>query len=128
MGESSNFGLHHYIIATMEVEEIRSLCLGMPGVTEDMKWGEHLCFSVGSKLFIVLGMDEMPVTASFKIADEDFEELTAQPSFTQAPHFAKRKWVRANDIAHLTPERIRQAYHIISQKLTKKLQRELGLL
>jgi predicted DNA-binding protein (MmcQ/YjbR family) len=46
-----------------------------PGVTKDIKWGEHLCFNIGGKIFLVTAPDNVPVSASFKTSDEDFESL-----------------------------------------------------
>ena len=47
----------------MDVEKLREVCLSLPGSTEDVKWGNDLCFSVGQKLFCVSSM-ENPVSAS----------------------------------------------------------------
>jgi len=51
----------------------------LSGVTEDIKCGSDLCFSVGGKIFLVTGLEQLPITASFKVADEQFEELLAMP-------------------------------------------------
>ena len=39
----------------MTVETIRSLCRTLSAVTEDVKWGHDLCFSVAGKMFTVIG-------------------------------------------------------------------------
>jgi|SRR3954463_16306081 YjbR len=65
----------------MNIEEVQSLCKQLPGVTEDIKWGSDLCFSVGGKMFLVTGLEQSPITASFKVTDEQFEELSAKPGF-----------------------------------------------
>jgi predicted DNA-binding protein (MmcQ/YjbR family) len=54
----------------MNIEEVQSLCKQLPGVTEDIKWGSDLCFSVGGKMFLVTGLNQSPITASFKVTDE----------------------------------------------------------
>ena len=82
----------------MDVEQIRNYCLAMPGVTEEMKWGENLCFSVGRKLFLILGLDHSPVSASFKVPAEAFEEISQRPGFKPAPYLARGNWVWVEDI------------------------------
>ena len=42
----------------MNIEEIQNLCKQLPGVTEDIKWGNDLCFSVGGKMFLVAGLEQ----------------------------------------------------------------------
>ncbi len=63
----------------MNIEEIQNLCKQLSGVTEDIKWGSDLCFSVGGKMFLVTGLEQSPITASFKVTDEQFEEMSAKP-------------------------------------------------
>jgi predicted DNA-binding protein (MmcQ/YjbR family) len=46
----------------MNIEEVQSLCNQLPGVTEDIKWGSDLCFSVGGKMFLVTGLEQSPIT------------------------------------------------------------------
>ncbi len=41
----------------MNLEHLRKYCLSFPGVTEDVKWGNDLCFCVGEKMFCVTGVD-----------------------------------------------------------------------
>jgi len=69
----------------MNIEEVQGLCKQLPGVTEDIKWSSDLCFSVGGKMFLVTGLEQSPITASYKVTDEQFEELSAKPGFKPAP-------------------------------------------
>jgi predicted DNA-binding protein (MmcQ/YjbR family) len=41
----------------MNIEALRKFCLSLPAVTEDVKWGADLCFSVGGKMFCVTSME-----------------------------------------------------------------------
>ncbi|MDX9791095.1 MAG: MmcQ/YjbR family DNA-binding protein [Candidatus Kapabacteria bacterium] len=113
----------------MILEQIRNYCLSLPFVSEDMKWGDNLCFSVAEKLFLVVSLDEPLLPASFKVSDEDFIELCLKPEFVQAPYFAKNKWVKVNEIEKFQFYEwkifIDNAYKLISLKLTKKLQAEI---
>ncbi|MBX3042452.1 MAG: MmcQ/YjbR family DNA-binding protein [Candidatus Kapabacteria bacterium] len=113
----------------MTLEEISRYCLSLPLVTEDVKWDNVLCYSVAGKLFFVVSLDEVPCGASFKVPDDVFEELSENPNFIQAPYFAKNKWIKILDIGNLKisdkEEFILQAYNLIKQKLTKKLQKDI---
>ena len=114
----------------MDNETLRKFCLSLPAVTEDIKWGHDLCFSVGAKMFCVTGL-EAPFTCSLKVKDEEFDELTNRDGFMPAPYMARNKWVLITDPSKLTKKEweryIRQSYEMIKSKLTKKLRGELGL-
>jgi predicted DNA-binding protein (MmcQ/YjbR family) len=85
----------------MNIEDLRSLCLSFPGATESVKWGNDLVFSVGTKMFCVASLDAVPVTASFKVRDEEFEEMCTRKGFKPAPYVAKYKWVWLDDISKM---------------------------
>lgn len=114
----------------MDVEPIRSFCLSLPAVTEDVKWGNDLCFSVGEKMFCVTSL-EGPLKFSFKVTDEEFEEVSARDGFMPAPYMARAKWVLVTDFSKLKKQEreryIRQSYELIKQKLTKRVRTELGI-
>ena len=114
----------------MDIEWIRRICLSYPGTTEDVKWGDNLCLCVKEKIFLILGLDHVPVTVSFKVSDEEFAEWASRDGFKPAPYMARNKWVHTNDISNLTEkewkERVQVAYELVKAKLSKKLQRELG--
>jgi predicted DNA-binding protein (MmcQ/YjbR family) len=113
----------------MNIEEIQTLCKQLPGVTEDIKWGNDLCFSVGGKMFLVTGLEQLPVSASFKVTDEQFAEMSVRPGFKPAPYMAKHKWIYLNDISVMNKQDwefyINQSYGLIKQKLPKKLQEQI---
>jgi len=115
----------------MNIERLREFCLSLPGATEDIKWEDHLCFSVGDKMFVVSSMHE-GFTASFKVTPEQAEELTASPGIIPTPYMARYHWVLVQQPDRLTDEEwetyVRQSYEMIKSKLSKKLQKELNLL
>ncbi len=114
----------------MTIEEIRSYCLSLPGVTEDKKWEDHLCFNVGGKMFLVTAPDDFPVSASFKASDEQFEELPAREGFIPAPYMARYKWIFIDDIERMNKEEweeyIRISYDLVFGKLSGKAKREIN--
>lgn len=115
----------------MTIEEIQQMCRQFKGVTEDIKWGEHLCFNVGRKMFLITSPDKFPPSASFKVNDDDFEELSSRDGFMPAPHLARYKWIYVDDISLLSPKQwqhyLAQSWQMVASRLPKKVKKELGL-
>lgn len=115
----------------MSIEALQAICRQLKGVTEDIKWEDHLCFNIGDKLFLVTAPDHLPVTASFKVSEKDFGELTAKEGFIPAPYLARYKWVRVDDISRLGKKQweyyIRQSYELIAAGLPAKIKKQIGL-
>ena len=44
----------------MDVESIRHFCLSFLDATENLQWGEDLCFKVRGKIFAVLDLGSVP--------------------------------------------------------------------
>jgi len=113
----------------MDTTELQILCTSFPGVTEDIKWGDDLCFHIGNKMFCVIGLNTVPVTASFKVTGEEFSELIHRNGIKPAPYVARYKWVLVEDIALLSPKEwqhyIQQSYHLVKDKLPAKVKKEL---
>jgi predicted DNA-binding protein (MmcQ/YjbR family) len=113
----------------MDIDQLRSYCLSLPAVTEDIKWGNDLVFSVGERMFCIAGL-ETPLKFSFKVRDEEFEEMSNQEGFVPAPYMARAKWVFVTQ-SKLTKKEyehyIGQSYELVKAKLTKKVRTELGL-
>src|SRR3954466_3560037 len=115
----------------MTIDDIQGICKKLPAVTEDVKWGHDLVFSIGTKMFCVVGLDQSPVTASFKVTDEEFEEMSSRPGFKPAPYVAKYKWVFIDDINKMKKTEwkkwLEQSYKLVSEKLPAKIKKQLGL-
>lgn len=114
----------------MTLEALRSYCNSLPHVTETVQWGDHLVFKIGEKVFCITSSGD-PLTASFKVGEETFFELTERNNITQAPYLAKKQWVLAEKPGALKVDEwkfyVHNSYKLIAAKLTKKLQKELGL-
>ena len=112
------------------LEEIRDYCLKLKGTTEDIKWENHLCFCVGEKMYVVTSPDEVPVSASFKASDEDFEKLITREGIIPAPYMARNKWVKVDNIERFSLEEFshyaQKSYELVKSKLPKKLQNEFA--
>ncbi len=115
----------------MNIDDLQKICKKLKGTTEDIKWENHLCMCVGTKMYLVLGLDQHPTTASFKVSDEEFGELSQRDGFMPAPYMARNKWVFVDDIKRLGKKEWEyfagQSYALVKSKLTKKLQKELGI-
>jgi predicted DNA-binding protein (MmcQ/YjbR family) len=113
----------------MDFEQLRTYCLSLPGVEEDIKWGNNLCFTVAKKIFCIADL-EPPDHVSFKVKEEEFEEISQRPGFMPAPYLARAKWVTVTDFYVLNPKQwqayLLQSYELIKAKLPKKLREELG--
>ncbi|RYY10268.1 MAG: hypothetical protein EOO04_37135, partial [Chitinophagaceae bacterium] len=106
------------------------LCEKFPGVTKDIKWENHLCFNVGEKMFLVTNPDSVPHTATFKVSDEDFEEVSQRKGFKPAAYLARYKWVHVEDISKVSKkdwERfVRDSYQMVFDKLPAKLRKSIS--
>ena len=115
----------------MNIEDIQDICKKLPAVTEDVKWENHLCFCVGGKMFLILGLDQHPTTSSFKVPDEEFDEITGGEGFKPAQYLARYKWVWTDDINRMSKKEweryISQSYELIKSKLSKKTIKQLGI-
>ncbi|MFN8393892.1 MAG: MmcQ/YjbR family DNA-binding protein [Bacteroidia bacterium] len=109
----------------MDLETLRSICTAFPGVTEDIKWEDHLCFNVGGKMFLITSPDHHPISVSIKCSDEDFEVMSARPGCRPAAYLARHKWVYISDISLVEPSEwqrlCRQAYELVRDKLPKRV-------
>ncbi len=114
----------------MNIELLQKLCKSLPAVTEDIKWGNDLCFSVGGKMFCVAGL-QTPTSVSFKVRDDEFDEMSSRPGLSPAPYVARYKWVLVEDLNKLSVKEwdhfVRQSYQLVKDKLPKKTLKELEL-
>ena len=107
----------------MTLETVRSICLGFPEATEDVKWGADLAFCVGGKMFCVVYL-EPPHHMSFKCSAEDFAELVERPGLRPAPYLARAMWVQeevlGEALGRSEAERVlRASYDLVTATLPK---------
>lgn len=114
----------------MDIEALQAICKTLPKVTEDIKWGHDLCFCIGGKMFCVVGLNQSPTSVSFKVLDEEFDEVSNRKGFKPAPYVARYKWVLAEDISIMTTQNweyyVTQSYNLVKNKLPAKIKKELG--
>lgn len=110
----------------MHIDQLRKLCLSLPGVTEQIQWGSDLLFKVGGKMFAVARLEPAPVWLSLKATPENFAELTERQGVIPAPYLARAKWIALETqeaLSHSELEQlIRDSYELVRAKLPRKLQ------
>jgi predicted DNA-binding protein (MmcQ/YjbR family) len=108
----------------MTLESVQEICRQLHNVTEDIKWEHDYCFNVGGKMFLVMATNTVPLSASFKVSEEVFEEMTEKEGFKPAPYLARHKWIHVDNISRLSKKEwthfIHEAYRLAASKLTKK--------
>ena len=81
-------------------------------------------------MFLVTAPDNVPVSASFKTSDEDFEVLPNRVGFIPAPYMARNKWIFVDDINRFSKKDwenyLRKSYDLILSKLSLKFQKEIS--
>ena len=112
----------------MNVEQLRTLCLSFPGVTEEIKWGNDLCFLVGEKMFCITSADA-DQGASFKAGEEEYAALVQREGIIPAPYLARARWVYVLDFSRLNPQEwyrlVLKSYELVKNKLPRKKQEQL---
>ncbi len=100
----------------MNIESLRTFCLSLPGVTEDVKWDYDLCFCIEGKIFCITSADADD-GASFKVRDEEFREMVDREGIIPAPYMRRAKWVYVLDFLWMSDTEwqhfIRQSYELV---------------
>jgi predicted DNA-binding protein (MmcQ/YjbR family) len=104
----------------MNVEFIQRFCLSFPHATENLQWGENLCFKVGGKIFAVLDLSSVPPRLSFKSAVETFAELVERDGISPAAYVGRYNWVALERVDVLPwselQELLSESYAMVSAK------------
>jgi predicted DNA-binding protein (MmcQ/YjbR family) len=95
-------------LRNMSLEAVRLFCRSLPEVTEDVKWGNDLVFSVGGKMFAALDL-EPPHSLAFKCSDETFAELSERDGMIPAPYLARARWMQEQELGAVLERREREA-------------------
>jgi predicted DNA-binding protein (MmcQ/YjbR family) len=102
------------------VESIRSLCLSFPRTTENLQWGDDLCFKVGGKIFTLLSLSSVPPRLMFKCTPENFADLVELEDIVPAPYVGRYKWVSLERLDVLpwteVKDLIEQSYAMVAAK------------
>jgi predicted DNA-binding protein (MmcQ/YjbR family) len=107
----------------MTLDALRRICRAFPGATEDVKWGQDLCFCVGGKMFAAVNL-EPPHQLGFKCTPEAFGDLTEREGIIPAPYLARAMWVQESELGAALDRKeleslLRSAYELVVEKLPK---------
>ena len=117
----------------MTYDDFNAFCGSLPATTHVVQWGGADVWKVGGKVFAIGGWDDGDgPRVTFKVSDLAYEILRHGPGLRPAPYFATRgmKWIQyfgGLSDAQLN-DYLTDSHEIVSRGLTKKKQRELGLL
>jgi predicted DNA-binding protein (MmcQ/YjbR family) len=107
----------------MNVEQIRSYCLGFPEATENLQWGDDLCFKIRGKIFAIVGLT-VPQKCCFKCKPETFAELIEREDIHPAPYVGRYKWVLLDRLDALGASElrdlIRQSFEMVAENAPGK--------
>jgi predicted DNA-binding protein (MmcQ/YjbR family) len=110
----------------MKVDAIREFCLAFPQATENLQWGDELCFKVGGKIFVMLGLDNPRLC--FKCAPETFAELIEREDVRPAPYVGRYKWVMLDRLDAVRWDELREliskSYEMVAAKAPIKNDRK----
>jgi predicted DNA-binding protein (MmcQ/YjbR family) len=114
----------------MNVEELRTFCLGLPHATEDIKWGNDLCFCIGEKMFATTSLNAASgFSCSFKCTPEKYARLIEREGIASAPYTGRFGWICVKKKTALSStelkELIKESYDAVKEGLPVKLQKEL---
>ena|ERR1700674_3984797 len=106
----------------MNVDSVREFCLTFPGATENLLWGDDLCFKIAGKIFVTLGLDNPRLC--FKCTPETFAELIEREDIRPAPYVGRYKWVMLDRLDAVRwdelRELIRASYEMVAAKAPGK--------
>ncbi len=110
----------------MSAEWVRAHCLSLPNTTEEIRWGDDLCFKIGGKLYAVMPLAPHPVKLSFKCTAGEFADLVERPGVIPAPYMARAQWVALEVFDALPRTEIKRllstSYELVFARLPKKAQ------
>lgn len=116
----------------MDIRSLKEFCLSFPHSTEDVKWENDLCFSVGGKVFCIGSLkDEQAANArvSFKCTPEKYAELVELDGIEPAPHVAQYHWVAVKEPSVLEDDDyedlITKSYMLVLDKLSEDVKKSL---
>lgn len=118
----------------MIYDEFNEFCGDLIATTHVIQWGGAHVWKVGGKVFAIGGWANDQPTYTFKTSELSFEILKDQDGLRPAPYLASRglKWIQHYNQPGLSDDDLKdylsRSHHIVSLGLSKKKQRELGLL
>ena len=117
----------------MNLEELRTYCLSLPHVTEDMPFGEDfLAFRIANRIFALMNLNRVPMSVSLKCEPERAVELREQypDKIVAGYHLNKKHWntVLLESLPEvLIKEMVQHSYNQVLAKVPKKERESLKM-
>jgi predicted DNA-binding protein (MmcQ/YjbR family) len=122
----------------MNIEQFNAFCKALPATTTVVQWSGSRVWKVGGKVFSLANIDKHEkMGISFKTSEMNFHFLNEKPGYRPAPYLASRGmlWIQQYDAAALAEDLdeeliyyLTESYRLVANGLSKKKQKELGLL
>ncbi len=119
----------------MDKKSFNAFCSGLKATSHVVQWGGSDVWKVGDKMFAVSGMGkEADFAVTFKVTPLSYDILKDQPGLRPAPYLASRgmKWIQHYAAPGLDDDALKayieKSHRLVADGLSKKKQRELGLL
>ena len=119
----------------MTYDDFNDFCRNLPATSYVVQWGGAHVWKVGGKVFAIGGWGESDKPAfTFKTSDLNYHYLEEKLGYKPAPYLASRgmKWIQQFEVPESSDEELeyylKESHHIVSLGLSKKKQRELGLM
>ncbi len=118
----------------MTYDEYNEFCGALIATTHVVQWGGSHVWKVGGKVFAIGGWANDQPAYTFKTSELSFEILKEQQGLRPAPYLASRgfKWIQDYAQPGLNDEDLKiyieRSHQLVASGLSKKKQRELGLL
>ncbi len=109
----------------MNIEMLRDYCLAFDNVSEEFPFGnDTLVFKVSGKIFLLAGLDNMPLQFNVKCNPEHAIELREQyESILPGYHMNKKHWntviLDSSIPLDLAKQMIRDSYDLVHASLPK---------
>lgn len=110
------------------IRQVWALCRALPGTTEDVKWGDDLCFCINAKMYCVTGNDPGHRSVTLKVPEELFASLTLLEGIAPARYVGRYSWITIEDCSeHMDRlrELIPMSYDIVLAKQPAKFRKAL---
>jgi len=113
----------------MKVDALRAYCLSFPQATENLQWGDDLCFKIRGKIFVTLALTAVPQKVCFKCTPETFADLIEREGIQPAPYVGRYKWVILDHLEALPSDEmqdlIRQSYAMVAANAPKNKKKKV---
>jgi predicted DNA-binding protein (MmcQ/YjbR family) len=114
----------------MNIDQLRKICMGFPGATEQIQWKDDLVFKVGGKIFAVAPLEPANLWLTVKADAEEFVELVERPGIFPAPYLARAKWIAIESPDTLPDAEVTalicKSYDLVSAKLPRSARESLS--